>query len=52
MEKAKKYEVSCRHHSGVLALPCNYVAAGFCGVDGRRCDLTIHGGELNSEKRH
>lgn len=41
MEKGKKYRVECRHYSGVLTLPCNYVSAGFCGVDGRRCDVAI-----------
>jgi hypothetical protein len=32
--------VSCRHFKNVwLKLPCNWSKDGFCGVDGRECDV-------------
>jgi hypothetical protein len=38
----RKYTVECRHLKDVaLELPCNYVKDGFCGIDGRRCNLVL-----------
>lgn len=34
--------VECRHLNEVtLVLPCNWVFAGFCGVDARKCDIRV-----------
>ena len=35
-----KYIIECRHLKDVsLELPCNYAKDGFCGIDGRKCNI-------------
>jgi hypothetical protein len=34
--------IVCRYRDKVVAaIPCNFVAKGFCGVDARTCDIAI-----------
>ena len=48
-EKRVKYAVVCRHFEGELHLPCNWVKDGFCGVDAKKCDITILGAKSKGE---
>ena len=31
----------CRHRDGFTSLPCNWVVAGFCGADARKCQIEL-----------
>jgi hypothetical protein len=38
----KKFKVSCRFKQEItLYLPCNWVKEGFCGINGKKCNIVI-----------